>query len=216
MKLDRGKSFVDGHGLVKDIHVTEFQTAIDELLRKARANDSESVIDAAKLVVVSVRRITHDAKVPRSDGQDSARQRAKLRGEVSSATNSLITTSMNYASGAGTYPLSLLHAAASRLAGAIADFLRLVKVQTTLAEDLEDDDGTVNPVDSNSSLTPVGTEQGSTTQHAGAPESAHSPTLSATTLSDHPQSPTLATSQCPRSALHQTESSSGMPVGTKM
>ncbi|KAI8665773.1 hypothetical protein NCS57_00799800 [Fusarium keratoplasticum] len=111
MKLDRGKGFVDGHGLVKDIHVTEFQTAIDELLRKARANDSESVIDAAKLVVVSVRRITHDAKVPRSDDEDSARQRAKLRGEVSSATNSLITTSMNYAAGAGIYPLSLLDAA---------------------------------------------------------------------------------------------------------
>ncbi|KAH7276247.1 hypothetical protein MRS44_005579 [Fusarium solani] len=138
IKLDRGKSFVDDHGLVKDIHVTEFQTAIDELLHKARTDDFESVIDAAKSVVVSVRRITHDTKVPRSDDGDSARQRAKLRGEVSSATNSLITESMNYAAGAGLYPLSLLDAAASRVAGAIVDLLRLVKVQTTPAEDLED------------------------------------------------------------------------------
>ncbi|KAM6520285.1 component of the polarisome [Fusarium solani] len=138
IKLDRGKSFVDDHGLVKDIHVTEFQTAIDELLHKARTDDFESVIDAAKSVVVSMRRLTHDTKVPRSDDGDSARQRAKLRGEVSSATNSLITESMNYAAGAGLYPLSLLDAAASRVAGAIVDLLRLVKVQTTPAEDLED------------------------------------------------------------------------------
>ncbi|KAJ4168289.1 component of the polarisome [Fusarium falciforme] len=59
---------------------------------------------------------------------------------------------MNYAAGAGLYPLSLLDAAASRVAGAVVDLLRLVKVQTTPAEDLEDDDGTVNPVESSSAL----------------------------------------------------------------
>ncbi|RSL39558.1 hypothetical protein CEP54_016301, partial [Fusarium duplospermum] len=131
IKLDRGKCLADDHGLVKDIHVTEFQTAIDKLLHKARTDDSGSVIDAVKSVVVSVRRITHDATVSRSDGEDSALQ-AKLRGEVSSATNSLIRASMNCAAGAGLYPLSLLDAAVSRLAGAIFGLL-LVKVQTTPA-----------------------------------------------------------------------------------
>ncbi|KAJ4168290.1 component of the polarisome [Fusarium falciforme] len=83
IKPDRGKGFVDDRSLVKDIHVTEFQTAIDELLHKARTDESESVIDSVKLVAASVRRITHDAKVPRSDDGDSSRQQAKLRSEVS-------------------------------------------------------------------------------------------------------------------------------------
>ncbi|RSL77684.1 hypothetical protein CEP52_017700, partial [Fusarium oligoseptatum] len=141
IKLDRGKGLVDTHGLVKNIHVIEFQTAIDKLLYKARTHDSGSVIDAVKSVVASVRRITHDAKVSRRDGEDSALQ-AKLRGEVSPATNSLIRASMNCAAGAGLYPLSLLNAAASRLTGAIVDLLLLVEVQTTPAEDLEGKDGT--------------------------------------------------------------------------
>ncbi|RSL37849.1 hypothetical protein CEP53_015435, partial [Fusarium sp. AF-6] len=141
IKLDRGKGLVDAHELVKNIHVSEFQTAIDKLLYKARTHDSGSVIDAVKSVVASVRRITHDAKVSRRDGEDSALQ-AKLRGEVSPATNSLIRASMNCAAGAGLYPLSLLNAAASRLTGAIVDLLLLVEVQTTPAEDLEGKDGT--------------------------------------------------------------------------
>ncbi|RTE76034.1 hypothetical protein BHE90_009489 [Fusarium euwallaceae] len=141
IKLDRGKGLVDAHGLVENIHVIEFQAAIDKLLYKARTHDSGSVIDAVKSVVASVRRIAHDAKMSLRDGEDSALQ-AKLRGEVSPATNSLIRASMNCAAGAGLYPLSLLNAAASRLEGAILDLLLLVEVQTTPAEDLEGKDGT--------------------------------------------------------------------------
>ncbi|WKT39606.1 hypothetical protein QSH57_001425 [Fusarium oxysporum f. sp. vasinfectum] len=128
----REKGFMDDRGLVKDVHVTKFQIAIDELLQKARTEDPEKVIDAMKQVVVSVRRITKDIE--------------------------------NFAHSAGMSPVSLLDTAASHLAAAIVELLGLVKIRTTPAEELDDDDGTVTPADSSGLFSPVATEHPSTTQ----------------------------------------------------
>ncbi|KAM5355522.1 hypothetical protein ACJ41O_002168 [Fusarium nematophilum] len=166
----REKGFVDDHGLVKDVHVTKFQIAIDELLQRARTDHPEKVIDAMKSVVVSVRRITKDIEVPQGNDEDFAQQQSKLRAKVSSTANSLITASKNFAAGAGMSPISLLDSAASHLSAAVVDLLRLVKIRTTPAEELDDDDdGTVTPVDSSGLFSPVGTEHVSATQGALPP-----------------------------------------------
>ncbi|CEI64653.1 hypothetical protein FVEN_g3173 [Fusarium venenatum] len=154
----REQGFVDERGMVKDVHVTKFQIAIDELLQKARTEDPEKVVDAMKLVVVSVRRITKDIQVPQTDDEEFLQQQTKLRSKVSLTANNFITASKNFASSAGMSPVSLLDTAASHLAAAIVDLLRLVKIRTTPAEELDDDDGTVTPADSSALFSPVATE----------------------------------------------------------
>lgn len=164
----REKGFMDDRGLVKDVHVTKFQLAIDELLEKARSDDPEKVVDAMKLVVVSVRRITKDIQVPQED-EDFVQQQTKIRAKVSSTANNLITASKNFAHSAGMSPVSLLDTAATHLAAAIMELLRLVKIRATPAEELDDDDGTETPADSSGLFSPVATEHPSNIQDALPP-----------------------------------------------
>ncbi|KAH6845283.1 hypothetical protein B0I37DRAFT_310882 [Chaetomium sp. MPI-CAGE-AT-0009] len=152
-KYVREKGFVEDTGLVKDIHVTKFQLAIDDLLRQARA-DPERVVDAMKAVVVSVRRITKDIDTSAQNGE-AAMQYQKPKSRVSSTANNMITASKNFASSAGISPVSLLDAAASHLVAAVIELLRVAKIRTTPADELEeDDDGTVTPVDSTGFFSP--------------------------------------------------------------
>ncbi|GAB1311061.1 component of the polarisome [Madurella fahalii] len=154
-KYVREKGFTQDNGLVKDIHVTKFQIAIDDLLQKTRSGNPERVIDSMKAVVVSVRRITKDVDGPTQNGDAAVSQHQKLRARVSSTANNLITASKNFASSAGITPVSLLDAAASHLVAAVVELLRAVKIRATPADELEeDDDGTVTPVDSTSFFSP--------------------------------------------------------------
>ncbi|KAK4237049.1 hypothetical protein C8A03DRAFT_35044 [Achaetomium macrosporum] len=153
-KYVREKGFVEDNGLVKDIHVTKFQLAIDDFLQRARADNPERLIDAMKAVVVSVRRITKDIDGSAQNGE-AAMQHQKLKSRVSSTANNLITASKNFASSAGVSPVSLLDAAASHLVAAVVELLRAVKIRATPADELEDDDdGTVTPVDSTAFFSP--------------------------------------------------------------
>jgi hypothetical protein len=150
----REKGFVDDNGLVKDIHVTKFQLAIDELLRRARADSPDHVIDAMKAVVVGVRRITKDIDASGQSGE-AAMQLQKLKTRVSSTANNLITASKAFASSAGISPVSLLDAAASHLVAAVVELLRAAKIRTTPAGELDDDDdGTVTPPESSGFFSP--------------------------------------------------------------
>ncbi|KAI1081854.1 hypothetical protein F5B20DRAFT_35865 [Whalleya microplaca] len=148
-KYVREKGFTEENGLVKDVHVTKFQIAIDELLRTARTENPDKVIDSMKAVVVSVRRITKDMDDSQPNDQAIIQQQQKLKSRVSATANNLITASKNFASAAGISPVSLLDAAASHLVAALVELLRTVKIRATPAGELEDDDdGTVTPVDS--------------------------------------------------------------------
>ncbi|PHH70513.1 hypothetical protein CDD83_5427 [Cordyceps sp. RAO-2017] len=169
-KYVRDKGFLDGNGLVKDVLVVKFQTAIDELLQTARQDTPEKVIDAMKLVVVSVRRITRDLDEAAANDDEAAHQQSRLKAKVSSTANSLITASKNFASSAGISPVSLLDAAASHLTAAIVDLLRAVKIRTTPAAELEDEEeGTMTPVDSTGFFSPRSTTQASTQENLPPP-----------------------------------------------
>lgn len=148
-KYVRERGFTEENGLVKDVHVTKFQIAIDELLQRARTDDPDKVIDSMKSVIVSVRRITKDMDESQPNDGELAQQQQKLKSRVSATANNLITASKNFASGAGISPVSLLDAAASHLVAALVELLRTVKIRATPAGELEDDDdGTITPVDS--------------------------------------------------------------------
>ncbi|KAI0020068.1 hypothetical protein F4780DRAFT_387016 [Xylariomycetidae sp. FL0641] len=149
-KYVREKGFLEENGLVKDVHVTKFQMAIDELLRRARTDDPDKVIDSMKAVVVSVRRITKEIDGSESNNEEMTRHHMKLKARVSATANNLITAAKNFASSAGISPVSLLDAAASHLVAALVELFRVVKIRTTPADELEDeeDDGSVTPVES--------------------------------------------------------------------
>ncbi|KAG0651676.1 spa2 [Hyphodiscus hymeniophilus] len=147
-RLNKDSAFTQEDGLVKDVHVTKFQISIDELLRTARIEDPQRVIEFMKSVVVNVRRITQDIDEAASGNADLAPQQAKLKSRVSATANNLITASKNFAAAKGLSPVSLLDAAASHLTSAIVELVRTVKIRPTPAGELEDDDdGNLEPVD---------------------------------------------------------------------
>ncbi|KAK0733583.1 hypothetical protein B0T26DRAFT_736496 [Lasiosphaeria miniovina] len=171
-KYIREKGFTQENGLVRDVHVTKFQIAIDELLQRGRGDNPERVMDSMKAVVVSVRRITQDIDESAPNSEDVLQEQAKLKSRVSSTANNLITASKNFANSAGISPVSLLDAAASHLVAAVVELLRTVKIRSTPAGELEDDDdGTITPVDSTGFFSPQSNAQSQVTSATSIPGS---------------------------------------------
>lgn len=130
-------SFRQDDGLVKDVHVTKFQIAIDELLRVSRDDATDRVIEYMKNVVVAVRNITQDMDAPSSTPLST--QQLRLKSRVSVTANNLITAARNFASAKGLSPVSLLDAAASHLTAAVVELVRTVKIRPTPTGELDDD-----------------------------------------------------------------------------
>ncbi|KAJ5846674.1 hypothetical protein N7534_010343 [Penicillium rubens] len=131
---------VQADGVVKDIHVTKFQVSVDELLRVARFEESHVVLHQLKMVIGTVRHILQDVEYSPIPVDGSAALRAKLKGQVSTTANNMITATRNFASSSGLSPVSLLDAAASHLCTAIIDLIRAVKIQASPVDELEDED----------------------------------------------------------------------------
>lgn len=142
---DSGHTSPDG--MVKDVNVTKFQISIDELLRTARSEHPEEVVEHMKNVIVCVRSITQDIDNSLNNG-GLTQEQTKLKSRVSATANNLITASKNFASANGLSPVSLLDAAASHLTTSVVELVRTVKIRPTPAGELEDDDdGTLQPSD---------------------------------------------------------------------
>ena len=132
-KAARESGFQSATGLVKEMHVTHFQLAIDELLHVARNREPSSVLDQMKPVVIALKQITQSVGQPQGAQQ-------KLLMRVAATANNLITASKNFSSSNGLSPVSLVDAAASHLAAAVIELLRLVQVRPTQPGDLDADD----------------------------------------------------------------------------
>ena len=134
------EAFTAQDGLVKDIHVTKFQIAIDELLQSARGSEPTAVLAPVRSVVIAVRNVTLDMGDTEAGKDGATQQRHKLKMKVLVTANNLITAAKNFAMSKGLSPVSLLDAAASHVSAAIVELVRLVKVRRTPAEELDDDD----------------------------------------------------------------------------
>ncbi|KAF3483912.1 SpaA [Arthroderma uncinatum] len=133
-------------GLVKDVHITKFQMAIDELLRIARSDEPSMVLGQMKGVVLAVRYITQDLdnaqkRNKHDDDDELLRVRTRAKAQVSATANNLITASKNFGNSNGLSPVSLLDAAASHLTAAVVDLVRKVKIRPTPEDELADDEG---------------------------------------------------------------------------
>ena len=137
----REAAFHAANGLVKDIHLTKFQLAIDELLHSARSTDPQSVLGHVKDVVVSVRNISlATSDIPSSTQDERSQHIVKLRNQMSATSTNLITAAKNFTFSHGLSPVSLLDAAASHLSASVIELLFIVKTRPTPSEELEDED----------------------------------------------------------------------------
>nr|KMM69972.1 hypothetical protein CPAG_06284 [Coccidioides posadasii RMSCC 3488] len=136
----KGHELTQPDGLVKDVHITKFQMAIDELLRIARSNEPPLVLEQMKAVVVAVRLMIRDIEVANEKGDDYGQPRIRAKNRVSATANNLITASKNFANSNGISPVSLLDAAASHLTAAVVDLIRNVKVRPTPEDELGEED----------------------------------------------------------------------------
>lgn len=128
--------FSDPDGLVKDVHITKFQIAIDELLRTARGANCSQTLDFVKGVVVATRAIMENV------GDSPNDDRGKLKARVSATANNLTTAAKNHALSQGLSPVSLVDAAASHLCASVVELVKVVKVRTSVGGELdEEDDG---------------------------------------------------------------------------
>lgn len=138
--MARERAFSAQDGLVKDVHVTKFQVAIDELLQSARGSEPDAVLAHVKSVVLAIRNITSDMGDTQSGKDEAAQQRHKFKMKVSATANNLITAAKNFAMSKGLSPVSLLDAAASHVSAAVVELIRKVKVRPSPGDELEDDD----------------------------------------------------------------------------
>lgn len=123
-------------GLVKDIHVTKFQISIDELVRIARFDEHHLVLNQVRAVIVAIRHVLEDVEI----SGDASGDLVNAKSKVSGTANNLITACKNFANSNGISPVSLLDAAASHLATAVIEVIRIAKIQPTPASELEEDD----------------------------------------------------------------------------
>ena len=137
-QVARDGDFTAQDGVVKDVHVTRFQIAIDELLQSARGDEPNAVLTRVKAVVIAVRDITIDLGETQSNQDEAMQQSQKLRARVSATANNLVTASKNFAMSKGLSPVSLLDAAASHLTSAVIELIRLVRIRPTPAQELEE------------------------------------------------------------------------------
>ncbi|KAJ5287658.1 Spa2 homology (SHD) of GIT [Penicillium angulare] len=131
---------VQADGVVKDIHVTKFQMSIDELLRAARYEDAQEVSHHIKPIIIAVRYMINDVDKAPAPVDGTAALRMKAKGRVSATANNMITAARNFTSSSGLSPVSLLDAAASHLCTAVVELVRVVKIQASPADDLDEVD----------------------------------------------------------------------------
>lgn len=131
-------------GLIKDFHVTNYQLAIDDVLQGARRPDAADILtEGMKQVIVAVREISMDVEPLVSpghvdeNGQDSAKEHARVKSKLSSSANNFITATKTHIAGAGLAPVSLIDAAASHLTASVVEVIQLAKVRPSTQEELE-------------------------------------------------------------------------------
>lgn len=148
--LVRQEGLISEGGLVRDTEVTRFQLSVDELLKVARGNSTDAMLDSVKNVVVSVQAITaavgrtEDYPTPApSPGGDSSSTPAsasvsKIKARVMGTANSLITATKQHAASHGLSPVALLDAAASNLTASVVELIKAVHIRPSSRSDFDD------------------------------------------------------------------------------
>lgn len=127
----------DPAGMVTDVAVTNYQIAVDELLKISREQQPRAVLDYMRTIVASVRSVTTEidaslaaARTAGSTDEPARKRITKHKSRVAGAANILITAARNYATGNGLSPVSLVDVAVSNLTAAVVELVKLAKIRT--------------------------------------------------------------------------------------
>jgi len=129
-------------GVILDIHVTAFLSAIDSLLTAGRSSAPIRVLTPMKSVVNAVTNILDDVKVferrqQRDRGELDIEALGMLRERAEATLSNLVAASKTHASSAGMSPVSLLDAAASHVSVTITEIGRTVSIRKATKAELE-------------------------------------------------------------------------------
>ena len=113
---------VSADGVIPDVHLTAFLTAIDSLLSAGRGNAPTRVLTPMKSVVNAVTNILDDV---RSHSRRYSDLHA-LEERVEATLSNLVAASKTHATSLGLSPVSLLDAAASHVSAAVTELGRVV------------------------------------------------------------------------------------------
>ena len=147
--LFRKEALISEGGLVRDVDVTRFQMAVDELLKVARQTSTDAMLDTVKNVIICVQSITSavgtdgyptPAPSPLSPngGGPQPSSVGKLKARVTGTANSLITATKQHASASGLSPVALLDAAASNLTASVVELVKAIGIRPSPKSELED------------------------------------------------------------------------------
>lgn len=129
-------------GGILDVHVTSFQTAIDNLLAVARSNQPSGVLTPMRAVVNTVATITEDL---RAFEQRSSRERQgvdeesvkTIRERIDATLSNLVAAVKNHATSHGLSPVSLVDAAASHVSASVVTAVSTVMMRKATAIERE-------------------------------------------------------------------------------
>ena len=171
--------FASPQGLIKTLHITQFQMGIDELLQSSRSEEPHSVLAKVKAVAISVRNISLD--VGHTQGHEASPKISQVKARVSATMNNLITATRNFAISRGLSPVSLLDAAASHLTASVIELASIVKVNGAAAHDDGDDGYHTDIIDSPADYYGIGNDRASAAESTYSVES--KPQLTSRTFS---------------------------------
>ncbi|KAG8752017.1 component of the polarisome, partial [Ceratobasidium sp. 423] len=122
---------ISERGGIVDVHITEFQSAIDTMLMAGRSNAPSTALTAMKAIVTSVSAIADDVesyvrhqRVP-SEHENATQLVERLRATL----GNLVAAARTHAMSFGTSPVSLLDAAASHVSTTVTALVREVLVR---------------------------------------------------------------------------------------
>lgn len=121
-------------GNIADVHVSAFQTSIDNLLSTARSSAPSGVLTAMRAVVVAISDISDDVKEfethPNMIVEPSLLENFKHQ---STATlNALMSAARNHAIASGLSPVGLVDAAAGHVSANVIEIVKLLKIRKTI------------------------------------------------------------------------------------
>ena len=141
-------------GAIADTNLQAFQSSIDELLAAARSTTPSNVLIAMKTVVLSTTLLSDDVAKFESQPENmeslTAQQREdvhSLKTSMSDALSNLMTACRHHASSQGLSPVSLVDAAATHVATAVVELIKLLKLRH-VPKPAEDDASLDSPNDS--------------------------------------------------------------------
>lgn len=197
--LTRAGAFVSPQGLIKTVHITQFQLAIDDLLQSARSEEPQSVLSNVKAVAITIRSIILDVGQGQLESPEATEKAAQIKSKVSATMNNLITASRNFAVSQGLTPVSLLDAAASHLSASMIELAKLAKIHGSGMHEGEDDGYNTDIIDSPADY------YGTTNDRASTAESTYS-------IESKPHLTSLAFSGTQQRQPHLNGASNGAPI----